>query len=185
MLAVYASTLVIVLGSLVVGAAILVALGRRELTPLSGAVGFAALVVAAPLVIRLPARGTTAAILLALAVLLCAIYLWRGRRRAAMEPGPRTAVVVALVVLAIASLPFLFNERVGVIGEGIYTNDQAAQLYWTHWLETGFGPEPKAVQVGYPTGPQSLTAATARATGASLEHAFNGLLLAIPVLTAL
>ncbi len=89
------------------------------------------------------------------------------------------------MVAAAASLPFVFNERHGPLGEGIYTNDQGAQLYWTDWLQNGFGPEPKAVQFGYPTGPQAVAAAAAEATNAPLLDAFNGLLLAIPVLTAL
>src|SRR5438477_1894117 len=93
--------------------------------------------------------------------------------------------IVVLVVLAAACLPFVFNERVGVLGEGIYTNDQAAQLYWTDWLQNGFGPEPSAVKFGYPVGPQALTAVAGEATGGSLEHAFDGLLIAIPLLAAL
>jgi hypothetical protein len=185
-LAVYASTLAIVLGSLIAGTAILTALGRRELTGLSGALGFAALVIAAPIAIRLPGHGTTAAVLIGLALLGAVSSVRRSWRKGRLpERDIRGGVVVALVVVAIASLPFIFNERVGVLGEGIYTNDQAAQLYWTDWLQTGFGPEPRAVQFGYPTGPQSVTAAAARATDSSLEHAFDGLLLAIPVLTAL
>ena len=72
-----------------------------------------------------------------------------------------------------------------MLGEGIYTNDHAAQLYWADWLQRGFGPEPSAVKFGYPTGPQSVAVLAAQATGASLVSAFNGLLLAIPVLTAL
>ena len=62
-------------------------------------------------------------------------------------PAPRaahaTALATVLIVLIVACLPFAFNERVGVLGEGIYTNDQAAQLYWTDWLQNGFGPSPR------------------------------------------
>ena len=86
-----------------------------------------------------------------------------------------------VIVLAAASLPFAFNERNGALGEGIYTNDQAAQLYWTDWLQHGVGPEPNAVRFGYPTGPQSVAAAAAEATEPACSSAFNGLLLAIPV----
>jgi hypothetical protein len=92
---------------------------------------------------------------------------------------------VTLIVVVAASLPFAFNERNGVLGEGIYTNDQAAQLYWTDWLQHGLGPEPNAVRFGYPTGPQSVAATAAEATNSSLLDSFNGLLLVIPVLTAL
>ena len=48
MLSVYASAAAILLASLVVGRALLHVLGRTETTWLAGAVGFAALTVAAP-----------------------------------------------------------------------------------------------------------------------------------------
>jgi hypothetical protein len=215
MLGVYASAVAILLASLVFGAALLRPLGRNTYTPLAGAVGFAALVIACPLLIRLPGRATTLAILLALALLAALGYLrWgapgsgretlvsgRGRMRLRRREGitrtgadgaqasdpheVRVAAVVVVVVIAAGSLTFLFNGRNGVLGEGIYTNDQAAQLFWTDWLQNGVGPEPKAVQFGYPTGPQSVAAAAAETTNSSLLDAFNGLLLAIPVLTAL
>ena len=124
------------------------------------------------------------AVAVGVAVLASMYLLWRTR-----ETRPRTApgapLVVIFVVAAAASLPFVFNERHGPLGEGIYTNDQGAQLYWTDWLQNGFGPEPKAVQFGYPTGPQAVAATAAEATNAPLLEAFNGLLVAIPVLTAL
>src|SRR5919204_4163059 len=184
MVGVYASAAAILLASLVLGRALLHLLGRRTATWLSGAVGFAALAVASPLLIRLPGRAGTLSVLLAIAVLASIYYLWRGReRRERTAPGVPLAVIG--VVAAAVSLPFAFNERDGVLGEGIYTNDQAAQLYWTNWLQHGLGPEPNAVRVGYPTGPQSVAASAAEATNASLLDSFNGLLLAIPMVTAL
>jgi hypothetical protein len=184
MLGVYASAAAILLASLVLGRALLHLLGRTEATWLAGAVGFAALTVAAPLLIRLPGRAATVAVLVGVAVLASLYRLWRSRgTRPRTAPGAPLAVIV--VVAAAASLPFVFNERHGPLGEGIYTNDQGAQLYWTDWLQNGFGPEPKPVQFGYPTGPQAVAAAAAEATNAPLLDAFNGLLLAIPVLTAL
>ena len=92
---------------------------------------------------------------------------------------------MAAIAIALATLPFLFNDRVGVLGEGIYTNDHAAQLYWAEWLRSGFGPEPSAVRFGYPIGPQAVAVIAAEVTGSSLVSAFNGLLLAIPALTGL
>jgi hypothetical protein len=184
MVGVYASAAAILLASLVLGRALLHLLGRRTATWLSGAVGFAALAVASPLLIRLPGRAGTLSVLLAIAVLASIYYLWRGReRRERTAPGVPLAVIG--VVAAAVSLPFAFNERDGVLGEGIYTNDQAAQLYWTDWLQHHVGPEPAAVRFGYPTGPQAVAGAAAEVTGASLLDAFNGVLVAIPVLTAL
>jgi hypothetical protein len=188
MIAVYATALLILLASLAIGWALLALLGERRLTLLSGAVGFAVLVVVCPLLIRLPGRATTAAILLAL-LLFAATIVIRRSLEAGRAAGPRgtagPAVAAVAITLALASLPFLFNDEVGVLGEGIYTNDQAAQLYWADWLQNGTGPQPSAVRFGYPTGPQSVAAIAAEATGADLEDAFNGLLLAIPALTAL
>jgi hypothetical protein len=197
MLAILATALVILAASFIAGRAFLYVLGRTHPTWLAGAVGFAILVTVCPLLIRLPGRATTATILLLLALLI-ALGVMRRRFFAERQagggdsPGPaapraahQAALTTVLITLALAGLPFLFNQSTGVLGEGIYTNDQAAQLYWTDWLQHGVGPEPAAVRFGYPTGPQSLTAVAATATGSSLEHAFNGLLLAIPALAAL
>ncbi len=194
MLAILATAVAIVGASFVIGRAFLFALGRARPTWLSGAVGFAVLVTACPLVIHLPGRAKTTAILVVLAV-LGSLVVMRSRffaQRSEAEPesaAPRAAhgaaLATVLVTLVLGSLPFLLNDSTGVLGEGVYTNDQAAQLYWTDWLQNGEGPEPSAVRFGYPTGPQALTAATAEVTGASLEHAFNGLLIAIAVLGAL
>ncbi len=95
------------------------------------------------------------------------------------------ALATVVGVLAIACLPFVVNERTGVLGEGIYTNDQAAQLYWADWLASGSGPQPNAVRFGYPVGPQALVASISDGTGFDLVDVFNGLLIAIPALTAL
>lgn len=196
MLGVYASAAAILVGSLLLGRAGLTLLGLRIRTWLAGAVGFAGLTVVAPILIRLPGRGMSASIVLGVAVLGSALYLWRRRPARAADPElgrhpgrARTELLVAaavtLLVVAAASIPFLVNERNGVLGEGIYTNDQAAQLYWTNWLQHDGGPEPGAVRFGYPTGPQSVTAVAADATHTDLISAFNGLLLAIAALTAL
>jgi hypothetical protein len=206
MVAIYACSLLIVLASLAIGRAILVALGGPRPAWLSGATGFAALVILAPLLLHLPGRATTALIVVALATFACAWVAIRDLRTSSKAapglsgqppgvPGETGSVshgsawleglITALVVALIAAIPFAIAGRTGVLGEGIYTNDHAAQLYWADWLQRGFGPEPSAVRFGYPTGPQSVAVLAAQATGTSLVSSFNGLLLAIPVLTAL
>ncbi len=211
MLGVYASAAAILIASLVLGRALLHVVGLSVHTWLGGVVGFAVLTIACPLLIRLPGRGVTLAVLLGLVTIGGMLYLWRedrgGRLLARRTPQANPAagdppgmtppgegrpqstwalgVLVALIILLAASLPFAFNERNGVLGEGIYTNDQAAQLFWTDWLQDGVGPEPNAVRFGYPTGPQSVAATVAEATNTSLLDSFNGLLLAIPILTGL
>ncbi|MGH2954574.1 MAG: hypothetical protein ACRDK9_11285 [Solirubrobacterales bacterium] len=187
MLAIYASTLVILLASLLLGRAILAVLGWPRPAYLSGAVGFATLVAIAPFVVRLPGRATTAAVLLGALLVAAAITVARVAEPKTGPPRPVWAVplAVTLMVIAAASTPFLFQDHTGILGEGIYTNDHAAQLYWSEWLQSGFGREPSAVRFGYPIGPQALTVVAAEVTGTDLVSAFNGLLLAIPALTAL
>jgi hypothetical protein len=190
MLEVYLCAMGILWTSIVLGWALLHLLGETRPIRLAGAVGFAALTVASPLLIRLPGRAATLAIVFPITLGAAFAYLFIQSSSPTARDDPaayqgRAAFAVTVIVLAAASLPFLFNQRVGVLGEGVYTNDQAAQLYWTDWLQQGFGPEPSAVRFGYPTGPQAVAAVTAEVTGTSLEEAFNGLLLAIPVLTAL
>ena len=185
MLAIYACAALILAASLLLGRAILDLLDWPRPAWLAGATGFAALVVVAPFAIRLPGRGLTAAIVIAV---LCALAALRLARRPRPQGGVLdwpVGVAVVAIALALATLPFLFNERVGVLGEGIYTNDHAAQLYWAEWLRSGFGPEPSAVRFGYPIGPQAVAVIAAEVTGSSLVSAFNGLLLAIPALTGL
>jgi hypothetical protein len=189
MLEIYLICLLITAASLLAGRALLVVLGWRSSAWLAGATGFAALVVVAPFVVRLPGRATTAAIVLVALLLGAAAVVYRARRpggsRSWRGSGWPIGIAAALIVVALASVPFALNDQVGILGEGIYTNDHAAQLYWAQWLQSGFGPEPSAVQFGYPIGPQALTAIFAEATGIDLVAAFNGLLLAIPALTAL
>lgn len=185
MLAILASAALILAASLLLGRALLTLARWPSPAWLAGATGFGALVVVAPLLVRLPGRGTTAAVVLGLVVIAAAALLIRGRERERRPSEWPIGLAVVVVTVALAALPFLFNDRVGVLGEGIYTNDHAAQLTWAEWLRNGFGPEPSAVSFGYPIGPQAVAVVAAEATGASLVDAFNGLLLAIPALTGL
>ncbi len=182
--------LLVVLASLGAGWITLALLGARHRTWLAGPVGFAALTVIAGLCIRLPGRAATAAVVIVLALVAGLLLVRIAARRPVAstdEPAgaPAAGVAVIAIALVAAAIPFVLEGRAGVLGEGIYTNDHAAQLYWTDWLKEGFGPEPSAVAWGYPVGPQSLVAVIAKGTGASLIDAFNGLLMAIPALTAL
>jgi hypothetical protein len=185
LLSIHLCTLVICVASLVIGRAILALLGARRPAWISGATGFAALVVACPLLLRLPGRSTTAIVIVGLALIAATAVVLRDVRASADARSWWPGALAALLVVELASLPFYISGHTGVLGEGVYTNDHAAQLYWADWLQHGFGPEPSAVRFGYPIGPQAVVAIVAAATGASLVSAFNGLLLAIPALTAL
>src|SRR3954464_15483620 len=135
MLGVYASAAAILVASLVLGRALLHIVRLSVHTWLGGVAGFAVLTIACPLLIRLPGRGVTTAILLGLVTIGAMVYLWwedRGGRlparssaagaRVAQDEQGLTApgeghpqsswalgTLVALIILVAASLPFAFN----------------------------------------------------------------------------
>jgi len=197
MLAILASGLYVLVIATIIGRAFLLVLGRTRPTWMQATIGFALLTITSPLLIHLPGRAITATVITNLTVFAAAVAMRRKFFAAANTDGPAktpaaapghahsSALAVVVITFVLACLPFALNNSSGVLGEGVYTNDQAAQLYWTDWLQHGDGPEPSAVKFGYPTGPQSVTALAATSTAASLEHAFNGLLIVIPVLGAL
>ena len=82
MVSIYACTLLIVGASLAIGRAILVALGAPRPAWMSGVTGFAALVIVAPLLLRLPGRATTALIVVGLVD--ARVRLGRGPGRAVL-----------------------------------------------------------------------------------------------------
>lgn len=179
MLGTYASFLVILGGSLLLGQAILVACGRRAWSPLAPAVGLAAFSALAWWTVRLPGEATAALIAIAIAVAGAALYL-RGR-----VPGtavaPRGGIWVALAALVLASAPFIVEVRFGILGTGL-NPDMSQHLFAADRLAAG-GSE-RLIADGYPLGPHSIVVAVA-ALGPSLVQAFNGLTLAVAVAACL
>jgi hypothetical protein len=181
LLASYASALIIVVASLAVGRAATRALGWRSTTWLEGAVGFALLVVIGSYSVRLLDGGTGSAIVLGLVILGAAAYL---RFRIVPLEDLRLGALPAAAAAAVASLPFLANQRIGILGVGI-NNDLASHLLWAQWLRNQSDPIPVSLDNGYPIGPHSLAASLGQAFGFSMTHAIVGLLIAVATLTAI
>jgi hypothetical protein len=183
----YASVAVVCAASLVVGQAILALCGTRSWTWLSGPVGLAALLVASGLAIKLPGHGIAVAIVAgALVAAAGAVLLLRRGSIGRVEgwaPGP--ALVAAAVALLAASIPFIANQRIGILGVGLVNDDMAYHLLIADWLTTRIGDMPVLVHQGYPVGPHALAGGLSEALATGLVEAFAGLTLAIPVLTAL
>ena len=177
----YLSALIIFLASLAVGRALLVLLGRREVSWLEPAVGFALLVVVGSFCVRLFNGGGAAAVVLGLVILASLLYL---RLRLLPAAELRVGAWPALLAAAIASLPLLANLRIGILGVGI-NNDLASHLLWAEWLRDQDDPMPVALDHGYPVGPHSLAAALGQAFGFDMTDAIVGLLIAVAALTAL
>jgi hypothetical protein len=197
---------VLIAASLVVGQAILSLCERREPTWLAGPVGLAALLVAAGVAIKLPGHGTAVAITLLLLVLASGAILARRRVPGAgptsfrsrtartvrsmdaersSETHPASAAIAAGIALAFASIPFIVNGRVGILGVGLVNDDMASHLLIADWLNTRLGDMPGLIRHGYPVGPHALAAGLSEGLGTGLIEAFAGITLATPALTAL
>jgi len=179
MLGAFASLLLVLGAAALVGQAILIACGQRAWSPLAPAVGLAGLCALAWWTVRLPGEGAAAAIAAGLAAAASALYL-RGR----IEGDPATLrrdLWVALAALAAASLPFLVEGRVGILGTGL-NPDMSQHLFAVDRLATGAGE--RLVADGYPLGPHAIVVALA-ALGPSTVEAFAGLTLATAVAACL
>ncbi len=180
MASVLISALIVVVLSTAIGRAVCSLSGWRP-TCLAPAVGFGALLALGGAVEYLPGDALTAA-LLAVVLAVAALFVTTGVRisRAALIEG---ACVVAIVLL-LSSIPLLASGRAGILGAG-NQNDMVQHLTTAHWLDARDGEDTVLVRDGYPLGPHGVAAMVAHASGMSLVHAFDGVTLAIPVLTAL
>lgn len=162
-----------------VGAAILIACGRRRWSRLAPAVGLAALCPLAWWTVRLPGRGTTAIVVIAVVAALAAVY---AVARVSDWPGAlRRGLPVELAALALASLPFVVEHRFGVLGTGL-NPDMSQHLFAVDRLAAG-GSE-RLIEAGYPLGPHSIVVAVS-SIGPNTVQAFDGLAIAIAVATCL
>ena len=172
----YLSALAICAASLLVGAALTRPGPARAAAPAVGLAGVMLIVLAA---IRLPGHGATAAAAVGLVLLIALVRLWPERGvRSTVEGMP-----VVLGVTALCSLPFLVNGSFGELGVSVL-DDISFHLAQADAMRT-LGGGAHVITEGYPSGPHAVVAAIAAGTGVGVSPAFIGLLIAIPVLTAL
>ena len=179
LLGTYVAFLLCLGAAALVGAAILVACGRRRWSRLGPAVGLAALCPLAWWAVRLPGEGTTAIIVLALVTAAAAAYALP--RVEDLGGALRRGLPLELAAVALASLPFLVEQRFGILGTGL-NPDMSQHLFAVDRFADG-GSE-RLIEAGYPLGPHSIVAAIS-SIGPSTVQAFDGLSIAIAVATCL
>jgi hypothetical protein len=179
MLGTYASFLLVLGLSALVGQAIFATCGRRTWSWLAPAVGLAGLIAIAWAAVRLPGEGLVAlaaiVVLGAVAIIVLRPGVWD------LTAEVRVGAPVALAALLAASLPFIVESRFGILGTGL-NPDMSQHLFAADRLASG-GTE-RLISDGYPLGPHALVVALAE-LGPSTVHAFDGLTLAIAVAACL
>jgi hypothetical protein len=179
LLATYLTAALVVVLSLLTGRAIMVASGRERWSGVEPAVGFAALMTVLGLLARIPGERTLLVAGLA-ALIVFSVYRLRGPE-ARRLPGPPQFWLAALLTALLTVIPFLVSGRWGLLGMG-YNNDLGLHLAWAQSLISDFGTEPSP---GYPLGPHGLVASLSVLPGLGLSQAFIGVVVALPVLTAM
>jgi len=179
----YLSAGIILLGSLLVGRAVMLVLGRHRASFLEGPVGLATLILICTLAIRLPGDAATSLTASAIVVLGSLGFLIV-RREAILGPAVGIALPVAAIAGLLASLPFIASGHIGIPGVGL-NNDLAMHLVDTDYLLDPTGPEPQSIVNGYPIGPHSLVATVVNLLGTEPLQGWLGLLVAAPILTAI
>jgi hypothetical protein len=174
----YLSALAVCAASVAVGAAL--CCRARDWSWTAPAVGLAAIVLLALVAVRLPGHGATAAVTLALATVASLVVV--ARRRVALQPLIE-GLPVAAIVLALCSLPFISNDRIGELGAYIL-DDLSFHMAQADALRT-LGAAAHITPADYPNGPHAVVAALEAGFGIGPSAPFTGLLMAVPVLTAL
>jgi hypothetical protein len=179
----YVSAGVILLASLLVGRAILLALGRRQASFLEGAVGLATLIAVCSVAIRLPGNEATSIACCAVLLVASIVFLFV-RSESILGPAVGIAIPVGVLTLLLASFPFIASGHIGIPGVGL-NNDMAMHLVDVDYLVDPSRPEPQSVINGYPLGPHSLVGTVVSALGTQPLYGWLGLLVAVPVLTGI
>ena len=179
----YVSAGIILLASLLVGRALLLALGRREASFLEGAVGLATLILVCTVAIKLPGNEATSIVCCTILVVASIVFLIV-RPESVFGSAVGIAAPVALVCLLLASFPFIASGHIGIPGVGL-NNDMAMHLVDVDYLVDPSRPTPQSVINGYPLGPHSLVGTVVSVLGTQPLWGWLGLLVAAPALTGI
>jgi hypothetical protein len=179
-IATYAAVLAVCGTSLAIGQGALALCGVRRWSWLAPAVGLALVCAICWGTVGLPGEGVTSAV----AVLVVAggvVVFLRGR----IESGSkalRIGLPVALLALAVTSLPFVVEGAFGILGTS-FNPDMSQHLLTAERLIQG--SESQLLNQGYPLGPHAVVVALNEGLGIGLVQSFDGLTIAVAVLASL
>jgi hypothetical protein len=179
-LGLYGALVALLLASAVIGWGLLAATGRREWSWFAPALGLAALVVIG--FSALPGRAVTVSVLTVGAI--AASLFIAARRQPDLRGTASAGLPVVVVVVLAASIPFAAGGGFDIMGTYV-NNDLEFHLFNAEWLRGHEGAEPQQIADGYPVGPHGLVVALSTLTGAGIPEAWNALLIATAVATAL
>ncbi len=180
MIGTYAAVLAICLASLAIGQAAIALCGVRRWSWLAPAVGLALLSAVCWGTVRLGGDGLVSAVVVALLVVVSAVYLWgrlEGGRGALWQGAP-----IALLALLATALPFLAEGHFGILGTS-FNPDMSQHLLATDRLINGESSQ--LLHQGYPLGPHAIVAALNHGLGIGLVQGFTGLMVAVALLASL
>ena len=180
----YVSAGIILLASLLVGRAILLALGRRQASFLEGAVGFATLIAVCSVAIRLPGDEATSIVCCAVLLVASIIFLLV-RSESMIGPGRRHRHPGRVALAACSPRSRSSRAATSASPASGLNNDMAMHLVDVDYLVDPSRPEPQSVINGYPLGPHSLVGTVVSALGTQPLYGWLGLLVAVPVLTGI
>jgi hypothetical protein len=167
-------------GSILLGTGVLRAIGWAGSNWLSGAVGLAlAVCIAAPM-LRVPGGVFTVAFVLVLGLVASVLIIAKsGGLQVSAGEG-----LVFIPPLVLTSLPFLANERTGILGVSV-NNDMASHLLVAEAFRSSAVFDVRGVPEAYPIGPHALAAAIAEPLGLGTAEAFTGVTMASLILVGL
>ena len=181
MLPVFASAIVVLLACALAGAGVARLAGLPPGRAYAPALGLALLLTVAAVAIKLPGRAITA---LVAVLLTAAVGAYLARDQLGALAARADVWATAAVGWLLACLPFVVNERVGLLGVS-FNNDLSVHLPWMEALRNERVEAIEGLPPGYPLGPHALTDAVAELTTVRLDQAVTGLLIAVAVITAL
>jgi hypothetical protein len=176
----YGAALLVVAASLAIGQAAITLCGPAHRSWLAPPVGLALVCALCWGTVRLPGDGALSAALVAAFTIAAAVVL-RGRLEIGRGDLALGAAVAAAALVA-ASLPFIAEGHIGILGTG-FNPDMSQHLLTADRLSGGHGGE--LIRQGYPLGPHSVVVALNRGVGIDLVQGFAGLTIAVAVLAPL